>query len=175
MKNSSYTSLIVGILVVIIVGALLITFVRRQGGIPTPTIPPEEQQAPQGEQAKLPAKHTVVEGENLWTISEKYYKSGYNWVDVAQANNLVNPVLIAAGVELTIPDVKPKTPSQIAGGVTSGPTIEGDSYTVVQDDNLWDIAVRAYGDGFKWVEIARSNNLANPDLIHAGNVLKLPR
>jgi len=54
-------------------------------------------------------------------------------------------------------------------------TIKGTSYTVVSGDNLWDISVRAYADGYKWPEIARVNNLTNPDLIHSGNTLKLPR
>lgn len=46
---------------------------------------------------------------------------------------------------------------------------------MVKGDHLWGIAVRAYGDGYKWVEIARENNLVNPNLIHPGNVLSLPR
>ena len=53
--------------------------------------------------------------------------------------------------------------------------ITANTYTVVRGDNLWNIAVRAYGDGFKWTEIAKANNLANPSLIHSGNVFKLPR
>lgn len=53
--------------------------------------------------------------------------------------------------------------------------ITGDSYTVVRGDNLWTICERAYGDGTKWVEVAKANELVNPDLIHAGNVFVLPR
>jgi len=48
-------------------------------------------------------------------------------------------------------------------------------YTVVAGDSLWNIAVREYGDGYAWTKIATANNLINPDLIHAGNVLRLPR
>jgi nucleoid-associated protein YgaU len=40
---------------------------------------------------------------------------------------------------------------------------------------LWTIAVRAYGDGYKWTEIAKANKLVNPNLIHPGNVFVLPR
>lgn len=54
-------------------------------------------------------------------------------------------------------------------------TVEGDTYTVVRGDSLWSIAQRAYGDGNKWVEIAEANDLANPSIIHAGNVFTLPR
>jgi nucleoid-associated protein YgaU len=53
--------------------------------------------------------------------------------------------------------------------------IDAETYTVVRGDTLWDIAVRAYGDGYKWVEIASANNLVNPDLIHAGNNFVIPR
>jgi nucleoid-associated protein YgaU len=53
--------------------------------------------------------------------------------------------------------------------------IIGSSYTVVKNDSLWKISVRAYGDGFKWTEIAQNNNIANPGLIHPGNTLTLPR
>ena len=50
-----------------------------------------------------------------------------------------------------------------------------ETYTVVEGDSLWDIAVRSYGDGYQWVKIAKANNLANPDLIYPGNVFKIPR
>ncbi|MGA2968080.1 MAG: LysM peptidoglycan-binding domain-containing protein, partial [Candidatus Levyibacteriota bacterium] len=49
------------------------------------------------------------------------------------------------------------------------------TYTVKSGDYLWSIAIRAYGDGYQWVKIAKANNLTNPDLIFSGNVLQLPR
>lgn len=65
------------------------------------------------------------------------------------------------------------------GGVSSVDqdmsSISGSSYTVHTGDNLWNIAERAYGDGFKWTEIATANNLSNPNIIHSGNVITLPR
>jgi nucleoid-associated protein YgaU len=53
--------------------------------------------------------------------------------------------------------------------------ITGSSYTVVEGDNLWDIAVRRYGDGYRWVDIAKANSLSNPDLIYPGSKFALPR
>lgn len=47
-------------------------------------------------------------------------------------------------------------------------------YTVEKGDTLWDIAGKLYGDNFKWTEIAKANNLVNPDLIHPGNVFIIP-
>lgn len=120
--------------------------------------------------------HKVEKGENLWKISEKYFSSGYNWVDIAKENNLVNPNLIEVGQELKIPVVEPKTITSILSAAqTNKSAISETTYKVVQGDNLWEIAVRAYGDGYKWVEIASENNLVNPNLIHSGNTLIIPR
>lgn len=174
--GDSYTSFTLGLVVVVVVGGLLILLARRGGNIiPTPSLltPAEVEQA-QKEEA-LPKKHIVAANENLWQIAEKYYQSGYNWTDIAKANNLTNPDVLFVGTELVIPAVAPKVPAQIGTAAQSTNPIQGDNYTVVKGDDLWNIAVRAYGDGFKWVEVAKANNLVNPDLIHAGNVLKLPR
>ncbi|HUV71729.1 MAG TPA: LysM peptidoglycan-binding domain-containing protein [Clostridia bacterium] len=46
---------------------------------------------------------------------------------------------------------------------------------MVKGDTLWDISVRAYQDGYRWVEIAEANNLSNPNIIHPGNALTIPR
>ena len=47
-------------------------------------------------------------------------------------------------------------------------------YTVVRGDTLWGIAKRFYGNGSRYPEIARANNIANPDIIHVGQVLLIP-
>ncbi len=115
--------------------------------------------------------YVVKQGDSLWTIAEAQYQDGYQWVGIATANKLTNPDTIHAGNRLIIPLAAAKVQEQVA----AEQKITGGSYTVVQGDNLWNIAVRAYGDGFKWVEIARANNLANPNLIHSGNIFTLPR
>lgn len=159
--------------------------------------------------AKVESKgtYTVMRGDNLWTIAEKNYKSGYNWVDIARVNKLSNPNSIHAGDKLVLPKVAPKMatvvtptkpviqPTKVVAKVTPVPTkavanlspapstvavqpgvkITGASYTVMRGDNLWNIAVRSYGDGYQWVKIAKANNLTNPRLIHSGNVLMIPR
>lgn len=122
--------------------------------------------------------HIVAAGENLWTIAEQYYKSGYNWVDIAQANKLADPSLITTGMKLTIPNVAPKmaTITTQNNSITEfGAKITGTTYTVQKGDSLWAVAVRAYGDGYKWSEIAKVNNITSPNVIFTGIVLKLPR
>lgn len=84
----------------------------------------------------------------------------------------VAATIIPTKVAVKVPS---PTASKPSAAVNQEGQIKGASYTVVQGDNLWNIAVRAYGDGYKWVEIAKANKLANPDLIHAGNKFVLPR
>lgn len=47
------------------------------------------------------------------------------------------------------------------------------SVTVLSGDTLWGIAKKHLGDGSKYTELAKINNLQNPNLIRAGQVIKL--
>lgn len=167
----SYISITLGFLVVVVGGMLLYNFFtkNRPGTISTNQA---ENQTTAQEIAVLPTTHRVGENETLWTIAQKYYNSGYNWVTLAQANKLPNPDKIEVGEELSIPKAETITPP----GETSSTAIEKPkTYTVVRGDDLWHIAVREYGDGYAWTKIAQANTLVNPNLIHPGNVLTLPR
>lgn len=48
-------------------------------------------------------------------------------------------------------------------------------YTVKTGDTLFKIAEKYYGDGYKYTEIAKVNNLTNPDKIEAGQVLQISK
>ncbi len=218
--QESTVSTVLGVLVVLITLGLIFNYWRstrkpiEQAAAPTPTLAPGEVKLVEKDgkmvPANLPAKHIVEAGEHLWSISNKYYGSGYNWVDIAEENKLAAPYALEKGQELTIPQVAVKgatamvspttsptgsttaVPTQSPSATveptrTSGPTgvtgttsstqnnIQGDKYTVTKGDHLWGIAVRAYGDGYKWLEIAKANNLKNPNLIYPDQELVLPR
>ena len=167
--NESNISMILGALVIVVVGILIVNYFKDKRAETLPT----------GINTQNSSKeHIVVKGETLWSISEDSFGSGYNWVDIKKANNLTSNN-IEVGQKLEIPDVPAKQPTSTKVAATqtqtSPETVTGSSYTVVRGDCLWNIAVKAYGDGFKWVEIAKANNLKNPRIIHAGNVLTLPR
>ena len=59
----------------------------------------------------------------------------------------------------------------------SAPDAGGQTYTVEKGDSLSKIAERVYGDPQQWRKIHEANRdiIDNPDLIHPGQVLKLPR
>ncbi len=184
--NESMLSMMFGIVTVLLVGVLVLRMYNAnkaqlsQDGEKTEVVMEKvgEVEVEVKEDGKkyptqLAEKVTVEAGDNLWKIAEKHYGSGYNWVEIAKANKLLNPDVVSAGQELALPKsavitVENKMPASVV-------SITGDSYTVVKGDHLWSIAVRAYGDGYKWVEIASANNLTNPGYIEIGQVIKLPR
>jgi nucleoid-associated protein YgaU len=49
-------------------------------------------------------------------------------------------------------------------------------HTVAQGDSLYDLAVRYYGDGERFVDLYRSNRnvLTRPDQLIVGNLLVIP-
>ena len=172
-STESYVSLVLGIAVVLVVGVLVYNFIQsRRAQAPTSQAPTTDEE--KTENSSPGGNHSVVAGETLWSISEKYYKTGYNWVDLVTANNLANADAIEEGQQLVIPTVTPIMPQgQVASG-TSAMQPAAKTYTVVHGDTLWSIAVAQYADGYKWSQIAQTNKLDNPDLIFAGNVLTLP-
>lgn len=161
--------MVLGAIVIVIVGILIVNYFKDKGQTNVPGI------NTQGSTEKV---HTVVKGETLWSVAEDAFGSGYNWVDIKTANNLKTDT-IEVGQKLTIPSVAPKKPTATKQVTTvsaqTATSIQGSSYTVVKGDSLWKISVRAYGDGYQWVKIANANKLKNPNIIHAGNILTLPR
>lgn len=49
------------------------------------------------------------------------------------------------------------------------------TYTVKKGDTPWGIAVKFYGNGYKYKEIMKYNGLPENDYIYEGQVLKIPR
>jgi nucleoid-associated protein YgaU len=192
--NEEAISVFLGALVIVIVGVLIVNYFKDKG---TQTLPEALSTEVPSQTASVGKTHAVTNGETLWSIAEDAYGSGYNWTDIYSKNNLKSENL-AIGQKLEIPEVTVKvattakpivTATPVAVAETTKPvattlatptttnstSITGNSYTVVKGDSLWSISVKAYGDGYKWVNIAKANKLANPNIIHAGNVLTLPR
>ncbi len=52
--------------------------------------------------------------------------------------------------------------------------VEKKTHTVVEGDTLFNIAKQYLGDGNRYQELARANNIANPDHIEVGQVITIP-
>ena len=107
--------------------------------------------------------HTVVRGDTLWDLAQRFYGDPRLFPVIAAANHIANPNLIFPGQVLVIPP-RPAPP----------PPAPPVTHTVVPGDTLWDLAKRFYGDPFRYHQIAAANNIADPDLIFPGQVLVIP-
>lgn len=192
-SNESFISTLLGAAVVITIGSLLFNYFKSkpstqlpQNDVDISDIKTENLGQINGKSSLTSGNiHEVQPGETLWFISEKYFKSGYNWVDIASANKIKNADLIEKGQKLAIPDVAPKKQTvaakeEIKVEITSADTkIQPDSeYVVKSNDSLWKIAVNAYGDGYQWVKIYQLNKAKigrNPNILLIGARLSLPK
>lgn len=127
-------------------------------------------------------QYTVQRGDHLWDIARRFYADGTRYVTIFEVNRdrvmnngerFTDPRLIRAGWEIYLP--LPST--QV--------TVEADRmlYQVVRGDDLWSIAARLLGDGFRWMEIWDLNRgremsdgarFSDPNLIRPGWRLELP-
>lgn len=107
-----------------------------------------------------PSPHTettyiVRAGDNLYRIGRMY---GISWVQIAEANGLVNPNQIYVGQALKIPVE------------ASGPAPEF-THTVRAGETLFRISLRY---GVPWPVIAEANGLESPYVIYVGQTLVVP-
>jgi LysM repeat protein len=111
--------------------------------------------------AQEPITHIVQPGENLFRIALRY---GTTVDAIVAANGLTNARKIYAGQRLVIP--RGAANSAMAGH----PEAMGGTYVVRPGDTLSQIAQRF---GTTTAALARSNGIANPSTIYAGQVLRL--
>ena len=88
---------------------------RTETDAPPPAAPEEtievapvavEEPAPAAEEpapAPAPRTYTVVSGDTLWAIAERFYGDGNRYPEIAAASGIANPDLIQVGQVVTIP------------------------------------------------------------------------
>lgn len=99
--------------------------------------------------------YKVQPGDNLFRIGLKF---GISWVQIAEANGLVNPNVITVGDDLKIPVDAP------------GPA-PAFSHVVKPGETLFLISLQY---GVSWPSIAEANNLTSPYVIYVGQTLEIP-
>jgi len=103
--------------------------------------------------------YTVKQGDDLWSISERFYGSGFNAYDIAQVNKLNEPYVLAESQVLIIPSIESKKPTQGEITPNAASTKRITEYVVGQGEFLWQIAEKMYGDGNQMSKIIDGNNL----------------
>lgn len=106
------------------------------------------------------ATYTVQRGDNLFRIALRFNTTT---AALAAENGITNPRLIFVGQVLRIPGTGPTPPP-------TDPPVEG-TYTVQRGDNLYRIALR---NNTTVAELVRVNNIANPNIVFVGQVLRIP-
>ncbi len=198
MNENTISTLMGGVVIVVIAG-LIFNYFRTanlktwQGTLLNDQETAQTENKDISANDKLVTTHKVVKGDDLWHIAEKYYKSGYNYVDIMKENKITGKGIITAGMELRIPNVEAKkltvveVKKEIAISktgdvvkqdvkVADSKSIEVGEYTTQKGDSYWKLAVRAYGDGYKWTKIYWANRklFAKPDMIHANVKINIP-
>ena len=175
-SSEELVSMLLGLAIVIVVVSLIFNFVQRKKG--TVEIPGSSNIVLTDEAIKQKQDeentYVVEKGDSLWKIAEKKYNDGYVWAKIAKENNLKNVSVLYVGQKLKMPTTESKITASI---VSTDNKIDQGEYKVVKNDSLWKIAVRAYGDGYKWTNIWQANRakLNKPALLEIGMVLNIPK
>ena len=170
-SKEDVVSMFLGLVVVVALVGFLVNFIeKRKGNIEIPGVSNDLNinEVADGKGNNVDSI-VVSDNDSLWKIAVKVYGDGYKWTEIANANNLKNPGLIYSGQKLIIPEIKPSE-EVISSGTDMAVVTEKTEYTVIRNDSLWKIAVKVYGDGYKWTKIWEDNRsvLNSPDKLEIG-------
>ncbi len=150
---------------------------------PTPATPAPAQPAPSKPETVSPSQTTrsyqVQRGDTLIKIAQKTLGNGDRWREIALLNNIVDTRDLQVGMTLKIPaDSNQPTPAQPAPSPPATPTPsqpQYDNYQVQRGDTLIKIARNTLGNGNRWQDIAKLNNIVDTRDLRVGMALKVPR
>lgn len=178
-SSEELVSMLLGLAIMVVVVVLIFNFVQRKKGtveIPGANDVVLSEDAIKEKQSKENL-YVVEKGDNLWKIAEKRYNDGYAWTKIAKENNLKNPGVLYVGQELKMPVIEQTVTTTKISSSSVNTIDQGVDYKVVKGDSLWKIAVRAYGDGYKWTVIYQENKAIIPRAngLEIGMTIKIPK
>ena len=114
---------------------------------------------------KLYTLYTVCSGDSWWKIAAKRMGNGNKMAELAKFNNRNTMSTLYVGETIKIPIEENKN-------THSNTDI---TYTVKPGDGWYSIALSQLGDGNKMHTLASYNGKTIKDMLHPGNVLKIPK
>lgn len=170
-SSEELVSMLLGLAIVVVVVSLIFNFVQRKKG--TIGIPGSTNINLSENNNEKSGEYVVKKGDSLWEIAKNQYNDGYAWTKIAKENNIKNVSVIYTGQKLKMPVIEVK----IVASIDTENKINQGEYKVVRNDSLWKIAIKAYGDGYKWTNIYQENKavIHNPGLLEIGMMLKIPK
>jgi len=157
------------------------------GRTPVVTPPPRPDTTTRRPTTRQPAaqKHTVAEGDSLWSIAERYYGDGNLWPQIKTANPGIDENTLKIGQVIVIPPKREPTPAGREARPATGdqpcekptPGVRPHVYRVEEGDTLIGIARNILKNGNRWMEIYELNKdkIDNPNVLPVGLELKLPK
>lgn len=144
----------------IYVGQRLLVRQASQPATPSQPVVNHNQQSNNGQ-----SSYTVQSGDTLSGIASQF---GMNYSQLAQINNIANPNQIYVGqvLQLRAAAVNHTTTTPTNSNANTGAS----SYTVQSGDTLSGIASQF---GMSYSQLAQINNIANPNRIYVGQVLRV--
>jgi nucleoid-associated protein YgaU len=118
--------------------------------------------------------YTIQSGDTFASIAIALYRDESKWVDIAQANPMVDPRKLRIGQVIRLPS---ETELREAIAPPAPPQGAGTTYVVREGDTLSSIAQRFYNDRNLWEHIHRANRESigsDPNRIAAGDKLLIP-
>ena len=103
--------------------------------------------------------YTVQKGDSYYLIAQRY---GVSLSSLLSANGATEKSVLYVGDKVRIPS---------SGSSSSKPYVTYTSYTVKNDDTLWNIAIRF---GIPFEELLNANSLTESSIIYAGMKLTIP-
>lgn len=112
--------------------------------------------------------YEVKIGDSWWKIAAKHLGSGTKMAELAKYNGRNTSSILHIGESIKIPIIKSTTDEAVSIKAFT-------LYTVKKNDSWWRIAANEMGSGTKMNELAKFNGKTTNDIIHPGNVIKIPK
>ena len=125
--------------------------------------------------------YTVQKDDSLWKIAQKELGSPFRHTEIQTLNNLPANHVLQPGQRLKLPragtevvSASPVNRTSTQQPASPSPAGQQSDYIVKEGDSLWKIAQMQLGDGSRWPDIQKLNNLPGKDLM-VGQKLRLPK